>query len=141
MLSTAAFNALLKIMEEPPSHVIFILATTEIHKVPATIPVSYTHLDVYKRQLLLNEVKSKLFKRTIQTVSYLPPVSYTHLDVYKRQTYGIALWKDGGVRRKIEDISTNKHHVKLMAGCMNRRRVASVHFEGVVEDMLACRCV
>ena len=54
------------------------------------------------------------------------------------RTYGIALWKDGGVRRKIEDISTNKHHVKLMAGCMNRRRVASVHFEGVVEDMLAC---
>ena len=37
MLSTAAFNALLKIMEEPPSHVIFILATTELHKVPATI--------------------------------------------------------------------------------------------------------
>ncbi len=37
MLSGAAFNALLKIMEEPPSHVIFILATTEIHKVPATI--------------------------------------------------------------------------------------------------------
>ncbi len=37
MLSAAAFNALLKIMEEPPSHVIFILATTEIHKVPATI--------------------------------------------------------------------------------------------------------
>ncbi len=37
MLSTSAFNALLKIMEEPPAHVIFILATTEIHKVPATI--------------------------------------------------------------------------------------------------------
>ncbi len=37
MLSTAAFNALLKIMEEPPSHVIFILATTEVHKIPATI--------------------------------------------------------------------------------------------------------
>jgi DNA polymerase-3 subunit gamma/tau len=37
MLSTSAFNALLKIMEEPPEHVIFILATTEVHKVPATI--------------------------------------------------------------------------------------------------------
>ena len=37
MLSIAAFNALLKIMEEPPPHIIFILATTEIHKVPATI--------------------------------------------------------------------------------------------------------
>ena len=37
MLSTAAFNALLKILEEPPPHLLFILATTELHKVPATI--------------------------------------------------------------------------------------------------------
>lgn len=37
MLSVGAFNALLKIMEEPPEHVIFILATTEVHKIPATI--------------------------------------------------------------------------------------------------------
>lgn len=37
MLSTGAFNALLKTLEEPPSHVIFILATTEVHKLPATI--------------------------------------------------------------------------------------------------------
>ena len=37
MLSTAAFNALLKIMEEPPTHLMFILATTELKKVPATI--------------------------------------------------------------------------------------------------------
>jgi DNA polymerase III, subunits gamma and tau len=37
MLSTSAFNALLKTLEEPPSHVIFVLATTEIHKIPATV--------------------------------------------------------------------------------------------------------
>ena len=37
MLSTAAFNALLKTLEEPPAHVVFILATTEVHKLPATI--------------------------------------------------------------------------------------------------------
>ena len=37
MLSGAAFNALLKTLEEPPAHVIFILATTEVHKLPATI--------------------------------------------------------------------------------------------------------
>ena len=37
MLSIAAFNALLKIIEEPPAHLMFILATTELHKVPATI--------------------------------------------------------------------------------------------------------
>jgi len=37
MLTTEAFNALLKTLEEPPSHVVFILATTELHKIPATI--------------------------------------------------------------------------------------------------------
>src|SRR4026208_804195 len=37
MLSNSAFNALLKTLEEPPSHVVFIFATTEIHKIPATI--------------------------------------------------------------------------------------------------------
>ena len=37
MLSTAAFNALLKTLEEPPAHSVFILATTEIHKIPATV--------------------------------------------------------------------------------------------------------
>ncbi len=37
MLSTAAFNALLKTLEEPPGHAIFVLATTEIHKIPATV--------------------------------------------------------------------------------------------------------
>jgi len=37
MLSSSAFNALLKILEEPPEHLMFILATTELHKVPATI--------------------------------------------------------------------------------------------------------
>lgn len=37
MLSTSAFNALLKTLEEPPAHTVFILATTEVHKLPATI--------------------------------------------------------------------------------------------------------
>jgi DNA polymerase-3 subunit gamma/tau len=37
MLSTAAFNALLKTLEEPPAHAIFVLATTEMHKIPATV--------------------------------------------------------------------------------------------------------
>ena len=48
MLSQGAFNALLKTLEEPPDHVIFILATTEIHKIPATIPSRCQRFD-FKR--------------------------------------------------------------------------------------------
>jgi DNA polymerase III subunit gamma/tau len=48
MLSTSAFNALLKTLEEPPSHVVFILATTEPHKIPATI-ISRTQRFDFKR--------------------------------------------------------------------------------------------
>ena len=50
MLSTAAFNALLKILEEPPEHLMFILATTELHKVPATIK-SWCQQFAFKRIL------------------------------------------------------------------------------------------
>ena len=48
MLTTPAFNALLKTLEEPPSHVVFVFATTEIHKVPATILSRCQHFD-FKR--------------------------------------------------------------------------------------------
>lgn len=48
MLSTSAFNALLKTLEEPPAHVVFILATTEPHKIPATI-ISRTQRFDFKR--------------------------------------------------------------------------------------------
>ena len=45
MLTNEAFNALLKTLEEPPDHVVFILATTESHKVPATIKSRSQHLN------------------------------------------------------------------------------------------------
>ena len=48
MLSAGAFNALLKTMEEPPEHVKFILATTEVHKVPATIVSRCQHFDFHR---------------------------------------------------------------------------------------------
>jgi DNA polymerase-3 subunit gamma/tau len=53
MLSTAAFNALLKTLEEPPSHALFILATTEFHKVPATI-ISRCQRFVFTRHSITN---------------------------------------------------------------------------------------
>ena len=48
MLSPGAFNALLKTLEEPPEYVIFILATTEVHKIPITIMSRCQHYD-FKR--------------------------------------------------------------------------------------------
>jgi len=58
MLSLSAFNALLKIIEEPPQKVVFILCTTEIHKVPATIISRCERFD-FKR-ISINEVVKKL---------------------------------------------------------------------------------
>ena len=58
MLSTAAFNALLKIIEEPPAHLLFILATTELHKVPATILSRCQRFSF--RRLLQEDIASRL---------------------------------------------------------------------------------
>ncbi|MCI0521590.1 MAG: DNA polymerase III subunit gamma/tau [Chloroflexi bacterium] len=58
MLSTAAFNALLKTLEEPPKHAIFILATTEIHKIPATV-LSRCQRHEFRR-IPVNEIVARL---------------------------------------------------------------------------------
>ena len=58
MLSTGAFNALLKILEEPPKHVIFILATTEPHKLPATILSRCQRFEF--RQIGINDMVGRL---------------------------------------------------------------------------------
>ena len=73
MLSTAAFNALLKILEEPPAHLIFILATTELHKVPATI---------------LSRCQRFAFKR-------IQPQAIAGRLLYVAEREGIALTRDG----------------------------------------------
>ncbi len=58
MLSTAAFNALLKTLEEPPEHVIFILATTEAHKIPATVLSRCQRFEF--RRLALTQITGRL---------------------------------------------------------------------------------
>jgi DNA polymerase-3 subunit gamma/tau len=58
MLTTEAFNALLKTLEEPPSHVVFILATTELHKVPATILSRCQHFNF--RAISYREILNRL---------------------------------------------------------------------------------
>lgn len=86
MLSIGAFNALLKIMEEPPEHVIFILATTEVHKVPATILSRCQRFD---------------FKR-IQSQTIADRLSYVaeeeQVDLQEDAALLIARLSDGGMR-------------------------------------------
>lgn len=58
MLTTEAFNALLKTLEEPPAHVVFVLATTEPHKIPATIHSRCQRYDF--RRISVNEIETRL---------------------------------------------------------------------------------
>ena len=58
MLTTAAFNALLKTLEEPPKHIIFILATTEPHKIPTTILSRCQRFDFKK--ISINDIKTRI---------------------------------------------------------------------------------
>ncbi|HJD05997.1 MAG TPA: DNA polymerase III subunit gamma/tau [Candidatus Onthoplasma faecipullorum] len=68
MLTDSAFNALLKTLEEPPKHVIFILATTEIHKLPATIMSRCTRFDfkLLPLQTLVEHLKYVFDKKNIK---------------------------------------------------------------------------
>lgn len=86
MLSAGAFNALLKTMEEPPEHVKFILATTEIHKVPATIVSRCQHFDFHRIQT----------ESIVQRLSYI--ASQEKLTLHDDAAQLIARLSDGGMR-------------------------------------------
>lgn len=81
MLSTGAFNALLKTLEEPPDHVVFILATTELHKLPATV-----------------------VSRTFQ-VKFEKPSQAEMVESLQRIVKGERLDVENGVLEKISDLS------------------------------------
>jgi len=86
MLTNEAFNALLKILEEPPAHVVFILATTEIHKIPATIVSRCSVINF--RKASLSEVEQAL-----ERVLEAEKIKFTNEDLEK-----IALRADGSFR-------------------------------------------
>ena len=91
MLSKSAFNALLKTLEEPPSHVIFILATTEIHKVPETI-ISRCELYTFKKptqSILKNMVLKTAQKENITLDSGAADLIALLGDGSFRDTHGI----------------------------------------------------
>ncbi|MCG0239804.1 MAG: DNA polymerase III subunit gamma/tau [Firmicutes bacterium] len=86
MLTEPAFNALLKTLEEPPAHVIFVLATTEVHKVPVTIRSRCQRYDFHRLS-------------TRQIAERLAEVSARHgFQVTEEALYAIARQAEGGMR-------------------------------------------
>ena len=90
MLSTGAFNALLKTLEEPPAHVIFILATTEAHKVPLTIISRCQRFDfkkidrkmmVKKLQKMVTAEKINIDNTAIEEIARLADGSFRDAEV------------------------------------------------------------
>ncbi|WP_347548177.1 DNA polymerase III subunit gamma/tau [Pseudalkalibacillus hwajinpoensis] len=86
MLSTGAFNALLKTLEEPPKHVVFILATTEPHKIPLTIISRCQRFDM--RRITAQDIVGRL-----QTI-----IQAQDIQVEEDALYQVARAADGGMR-------------------------------------------
>ena len=86
MLSASAFNALLKIIEEPPEHLLFVLATTEVHKVPATILSRCQRFSF--RRISQEDIAARL-----QYVAY-----HENIDLDESAARVIARLADGGMR-------------------------------------------
>ncbi|MFA4817220.1 MAG: DNA polymerase III subunit gamma/tau [Parcubacteria group bacterium] len=127
MLSTGAFNALLKTLEEPPTHVIFILATTEIHKVPETILSRCQRFDFAR--LPLSNIIEKL---TLIAKSEKVSIDKDSLEM-------IALSAEGGMRDAesllgqiiaLEDKNITLKEVEEILGTTDRR------FAGELAEML-----
>lgn len=86
MLSTSAFNALLKTLEEPPAHVVFIFATTEIHKIPPTILSRCQHYNF--RRITRAEIVERLRHVARQE----------HLVIEDRSLFALARASEGSMR-------------------------------------------
>ena len=136
MLSNSAFNALLKTLEEPPSHVIFILATTEFYEVPETI-VSRCQCFSFSR-ISLESLKNRL--------SYIANKENILID--EDVIEEIAVYSNGGLRDaigmldKLNSFTTDKitmEDFKTINGLISHEDIINFYngiFEGKYEDVL-----
>lgn len=108
MLSISAFNALLKIIEEPPEHLLFILATTELHKVPATILSRCQRFSF--RRISQEDIAARL-----QYVAY-----QENIDLDDSAARVLARMADGGLR---DGLSLLDQCASATAGELNAERV------------------
>lgn len=127
MLSTGAFNALLKTLEEPPSYVIFILATTEVHKIPITV---------------LSRCQRYDFKRiTIDTISsrLRELADAEHIEVEEKALRYIAKAADGSMRDALSllDQCVAFHYGSILT-YDNVLEVLGAVDSGVFSELLRC---
>lgn len=102
MLSIGAFNALLKTLEEPPAHIIFILATTEVHKLPATILSRCQRFDFHR-------ISSEAIAKRIQYIA-----DKEGFTVDPEAAKMIASLSDGGMRDALSTLdlcAARTHHI------------------------------
>ena len=102
MLSIGAFNALLKTLEEPPQHIIFILATTEVHKLPATILSRCQRFDFHR-------ISSEAISRRIQYIA-----EKEGFTIEPSASDMIAALSDGGMRDALSTLdlcAARSHHI------------------------------
>lgn len=109
MLTTAAFNALLKTLEEPPAHIIFILATTEPHKIPETILSRCQRYDFKK--LSPDEIKDRLKHVSTQE----------KINISEEAINMISFLSDGGMRDALSLLD------QLNSYCENKIEIEDVH--------------
>jgi len=128
MLSQAAFNALLKTLEEPPGHVLFILATTESHKIPATIQSRCQRYDFKK--LTITEISDKLAQISADE----------SIEIDRETISTIAKEADGSIRDSLSILD------QLIATCGNKIEYArtieilglldKTHLEDLLKNIL-----
>jgi DNA polymerase-3 subunit gamma/tau len=123
MLSTSSFNALLKTLEEPPAHAIFILATTDAHKIPVTVTSRCQRYDF--RRIGINDIEERL--------RYVAEKEEIELDADAASL--IARSADGALRDALSLLeqvaaysprSINENDVRMVLGTVSRELLASL---------------
>lgn len=129
MLTNEAFNALLKTLEEPPAHVIFILATTEVHKLPATIMSRCQRFDFHriKPQAIAERIKyvAELENATVTDEAALLIAVISDgamrdaLSLFDR-CIGISVDVDADVVRRAAGLAGKESLLDIVSSCVNK---------------------
>ncbi len=123
MLTTGAFNALLKTLEEPPKHVIFILATTEVYKIPSTILSRCQRYDF--KNIEVNDIMDKLKEI----------IDHEQIEIEEEAIRAIAEDAEGGLRDAISLLdqaisfaegAINEEDVHEVAGSVSKKALAEI---------------